>query len=106
MKTIEKNLAVIVIALCLFIPISAWGHEAGWPGKRLAKVFPKAKKFSKKQVTLSPEQIGRIEKVIEEKIGAEDKAPTFYLAYGTLEKKEEQKADLLPLLITLNHKLS
>jgi len=87
---------VIITAFCLFIPISTWGHEAGWPGKRLAKVFPKAKKFSSKKVTLNPEQIGRIEKATGEKIGAEEKTPTFYLAYGTPEKKEEQKASPSP----------
>jgi len=59
-----------------------WSHESAWPGKRLAEVFPKAKKFKSRQVTLTAEQIARIEKETGTRIEGEDKTPTFYIAYG------------------------
>jgi len=57
-----------------------WTHESAWPGKRLAEVFPKAKKFKSRQVTLTAEQIARIEKETGTRIEGEDKTPTFYIA--------------------------
>ena len=62
-----------------------WTHESAWPGKRLAEVFPKAKKFKARQVTLTAEQIARIEKETGSKVEGEDKEPTFYVAYGPVE---------------------
>ena len=67
-------------------------HEAGWPGKRLAEVFPNAKNFKARQVTLNAEQIASIEKTTGAKIGTEEKTPTFYIAYGI---DKESKSDKL-----------
>ena len=67
-------------------------HEAGWPGKRLAGVFPNAKNFKARQVTLNAEQIASIEKATGTKIGTEEKTPTFYIAYGI---DKESKSDKL-----------
>ena len=69
-----------------------WSHESAWPGKRLAEVFPKAKKFKSRQVTLTAEQIARIEKETGSKVEGEDKEPTFYVPYG---QAEEGKSDEL-----------
>ena len=69
-----------------------WTHESEWPGKRLAEVFPKAKKFKARQVTLTAEQIARIEKETGSKVEGEDKEPTFYVPYG---QAEEGKSDEL-----------
>ena len=69
-----------------------WSHESEWPGKRLAEVFPKAKKFKARQVTLTAEQIARIEKETGSKVEGEDKEPTFYVAYG---QAQEGKSDEL-----------
>ena len=91
-----------ILLLALFTSILiltgslSWAHEAGWPGKRLAQVFPKAKDFKKRQVTLSAAQIARVEKATGSKLGVEDKSPTFYIAYGVVESSildEGSKSD-------------
>ncbi len=89
-------LLALFTSILVLISSLSWAHEAGWPGKRLAQVFPKAKDFKKRQVTLSAAQIARVEKATGSKIGVEDKSPTFYIAYGIVESSvldEESKSD-------------
>lgn len=60
----------------------AEAHQRSWPGKRLAEALPEAKKFTQKQVALTPSQIEWIEKNLGESIRTEDKSPTFYVGTG------------------------
>ena len=87
-RHLVRPLTLLVMVLTLTSSV-VWAHEAGWPGKRLSEVFPKAKTFKPRQVTLTPAQIARIEKAAGAKIGVEDKVPTFYVAY--IEDKEAGK---------------
>ena len=82
MRKVLMSAAVLFGALLVLWTSSVWTHESAWPGKRLAEVFPKAKKFKARQITLTAEQIARIEKETGSRIEGEDKAPTFYIAYG------------------------
>lgn len=90
-----KRFGLIILSFVFIFILSNTlliAHEAGWPGKRLAGVFPNAKNFKARQVTLSAEQIASIEKATGAKIGAEEKTPTFYIAYGI---DKESKSDKL-----------
>jgi Na+-translocating ferredoxin:NAD+ oxidoreductase RnfG subunit len=85
MRRILMSAAVLFSAILVLWASSVWTHESAWPGKRLAEVFPKAKKFKARQVTLTAEQIARLEKETGSTIEGEDKEPTFYIAYGPVE---------------------
>ncbi len=78
-----------IATVSLLLP-SALAHERTWPAKRLQKTWPEAKKFSSKQVSLTPNQIKHLE---EDgiRIGVEDKSPTFYYAERTDEKTGRKK---------------
>lgn len=88
-KRFVVSTALLSMTLVFMISFG-WAHEAGWPGKRLSKVFPKATRFKARQVTLTPNQIARIEKATGSKLGVEEKTPTFYIAYGKDEKTGKQ----------------
>lgn len=77
-------------------------HEAGWPGKRLAGVFPNAKNFKARQVTLNAEQIANIEKATGTKIGTEEKTPTFYIAYGIDKESKSDKVQPIGAVIFID----
>jgi hypothetical protein len=91
MRRALRPAAILLGAVLMLWASSAWAHEAEWPGKRLAVVFPKAKKFKSQQVTLTAEQVARIEKETGTRIEGENKAPKFYIAYGDSEKSESGK---------------
>lgn len=83
-----KRLGVFIIALvALMVSSSVSAHQRGWPGKRLAQTFPEAAKFTSRQVTLSMDQIGRIEEAIGERLEPESRVPTFYPAFGKAGEK-------------------
>ncbi len=86
----RRFLITVLVFVLMLSTIFAWAHEAGWPGKRLAQVFPEAKNFKTRQVTLSLEQIKSIQEATGTKIGAEEKTPTFYIAYGVDKDKKSQ----------------
>ena len=85
MRRASISVAILSSAILVLWTSLVWTHESAWPGKRLAEVFPKAKKFKARQVTLTAEQIARIEKETGSKVEGEDKEPTFYVAYGPVE---------------------
>lgn len=91
----SKRFGLLILSFVSIFMLSSTlilAHEAGWPGKRLAEVFPNAKNFKARQVTLNAEQIANIEKATGTKIGTEEKTPTFYIAYGI---DKESKSDKL-----------
>ena len=77
MKRLSMVIVVMVVAAVLF-SMTASAHQKGWPGKRLREAFPEANKFTSQQVTLSADQISRIEQAIGEKLEPESRVPTFF----------------------------
>lgn len=75
---------------------------AGWPGKRLAEVFPKAKSFKAHQVTLAAEDIAYVEKETGTKIKGEDRSPTFYIAYGIGEENKSDKLQIIGAVVFMD----
>ncbi|MEK7395340.1 MAG: hypothetical protein AAB116_00235 [Candidatus Poribacteria bacterium] len=91
----SKRFSLLILSFVFIFILSSTlilAHEAAWPGKRLAGVFPNAKNFKARQVTLNAEQTASIEKATGTKIGTEEKTPTFYIAYGI---DKESKSDKL-----------
>ena len=99
-KRLHLFLAVLVAVM--FVATMSWAHEAAWPGKRLSEVFPKAKNLKPRQVTLTPDQIGRIEKAAGAKIGVEEKSPTFYIASGVDENSESDKVGTIGAVVFID----
>lgn len=86
MKHSGKGISAIVLTALLFgLPVSA--HQKGWPGKRLSEVFPEADRFTSRQVSLSIDQISRIEQAIGERVEPENRVPTFYPALNKAGEK-------------------
>ena len=71
-------------------------NEKTIPAKKLATIFPKAKKFVTKNVALTPEKVASIEKEIGAKLGSKDLKPTFYIALN-----EDKKPMGLVLFVTV-----
>lgn len=81
MTRVQSGIAVTVL-MVLPLASSLEAHQKGWPGKRLGQTFPEAAKFTSRQVTLSSDQLGRIEQALGERVEAESRTPTFYPAYN------------------------
>lgn len=81
------HLGALIIITTLLISPTAFGHQKGWPGKRLSQTYPEAAKFTSRQAGLSAEQIGRIEQALGERMEAESRAPTFYPAFNKAGEK-------------------
>ena len=62
-------------------------HQKGWRDKFLSQVFPEAVKFTSRKVTISSDQLSRIEQIIGERINSEDRNPTFYPSFNKDGKK-------------------
>jgi Na+-translocating ferredoxin:NAD+ oxidoreductase RnfG subunit len=86
MTRVPVYVAVTALLVVILAP-SAGAHQKGWPGKRLSQTFPEAAKFTSRQVTLSSDQLGRIEQVIGERVEAESRTPTFYPAFNKAGEK-------------------
>ncbi len=69
----------ILILSCLTLSLSALAHEKVWPEKRLRQVWPEAKTFTSRQVTLNADQMSSVTSG-GVKIASEDRSPTFYFA--------------------------
>ncbi|MEO6666722.1 MAG: hypothetical protein ABIO65_08140, partial [Nitrospiria bacterium] len=82
----HMSLAVAMLLLTALAP-AVEAHQKGWPGKLLNQTFPEAAKFTSRQVTLSPDQLGRIEQAIGERVEAENRTPTFYPAFNKAGEK-------------------
>src|SRR3989304_6248143 len=85
-----KRFGAVVLAWIFVMVVlgpSASAHQKGWPGKRLSQTYPEAVKFTSRQVTLSSDQIGRIEQAIGERVEPENRVPTFYPAFNKAGEK-------------------
>lgn len=80
MTRVRVAIAVTTL-MALFLVSVADAHQKGWPGKRLSQVFPEAAKFTSRQVTLSPDQLARIEQALGERVESESRTPTVYPAF-------------------------
>lgn len=80
-------LGTLIMITTLLISPTVFGHQKGWPGRRLGQTYPEAAKFTSRQAGLSAEQIGRIEQALGERIEAESRAPTFYPAFNKAGEK-------------------
>lgn len=86
MKRLSYGIIIMVLGtMILGTAVSA--HQRGWPGKRLSQTFPGAAKFTSRQVTLTMDQIGRIEQAIGERVEPENRVPTFYPAFNKAGEK-------------------
>ncbi|MFZ5862500.1 MAG: hypothetical protein ACOYXR_06670 [Nitrospirota bacterium] len=86
MTPVQRAIAVTAM-MGLALASAAQAHQKGWPGKRLSQTFPDAAKFTSRQVTLSADQLGRIEQAIGERVEPENRTPTFYPAFNTAGEK-------------------
>ena len=86
MTRVPLYVAVTALLVVMLAP-SAGAHQKGWPGKRLGQTFPEAAKFTSRQVTLSSDQLARIEQAIGERVEAESRTPTFYPAFNKAGEK-------------------
>ena len=96
----QTHTLLSLISLCILIMIwqvdTVGSNEKTIPAKRLASIFPKAKKFVTKNVALTPEKVASIEKEIGAKLGSKDLLPTFYIALN-----EDKKPMGLVLFVTV-----
>ena len=65
--------------LVLSTPLLSSARDTQLSGQKLATIFPKAKKFVQRNVTLAAEQIASIEKELGVKLQSEDLKPIFYI---------------------------
>lgn len=86
MKRFSAGILIMVLAIVAAGPF-AYAHQKGWPGKRLSQTYPEAAKFTSRQVTLSSDQIGRIEQAVGERVEPENRVPTFYPAFDKTGEK-------------------
>jgi len=86
MKHFGKGILMMIVTALLLGP-TASAHQKGWPGKRLSEAFPDADRFTSRQVSLSADQISRIEQAIGERVEPENRVPTFYSALDKAGKK-------------------
>lgn len=82
-RNIVVCIGIVAITAAVFLTVDmSLAHQKGWPGKRLSQTFPEAAKFTSRQVTLSTDQMARIEQAIGERLEANNRTPTFYPATG------------------------
>lgn len=77
----NKFVAIVVLVLGFaVIGSAAFGHDPVWPGEKLKALFPQAESFEQKNLYVSDEQRGRIEKALGSRLPEEDLKPSIYLA--------------------------
>lgn len=86
MKRLGMVFLIFVLTGKMFIS-AAFAHQKGWPGKRLGQTYPESAKFTSRQVTLSSDQMSRIEQALGERVEPENRTPTFYPAFDTAGEK-------------------
>ncbi len=77
--------------LMLSVPIFSLADETEWPKggrerQKLEAIFPKAKKFVRRNVGLTPAKIASIEKELGAKLRTEDQKPIFYIPISNKKK--------------------
>lgn len=81
-----SGLLLVSVLLLSFTPLFGNAHETEWPGKKLAAIFPKAKKFVQRNAVLTPDKIKSIEKELGSKLLKEDQKPVFYIPINEQKK--------------------
>lgn len=78
----RAGILLVIVSLMVITPLLSDAHETEWPGKKLAAIFPKAKKFVQRSALLTKEKIASIEKELGTKLRKEDQKPIFYIPIG------------------------
>ena len=82
----RAGILLVIVSLMVLTPLLSDAHETEWPGKKLAAIFPKAKKFVQRSATLTKEKIASIEKELGTKLRKEDQKPIFYIPISDQKK--------------------
>ncbi len=82
----RAGILLVIVSLMVLTPLLSDAHETEWPGKKLAAIFPKAKKFVQRSATLTKEKIASIEKELDTKLRKEDQKPIFYIPISDQKK--------------------
>ena len=80
------SVLLILVFLLVSAPLFSNAQDAEFPAQKLTAIFPKAKKFVRKNAVLTPEKIMSIEKEIEDKLRAMDLKPIFYIPINDANK--------------------
>ena len=78
----RQSRAGILLGLVFFLlsePLLADSHEKEWPEQKLVAIFPEAKKFVQRSVTLTDDKIDAIEEKLGAALRTEDQKPIFYI---------------------------
>ncbi len=73
------RLLIASVTVLLLSCTSVFAHEKKWPERRLREVWPEAKSFISKQISLTASQISELT-VDGFKTNSNERSPTFYLA--------------------------
>ena len=80
------SVLLTLVFLMVSVPLFSNAQDAEFPARRLAGIFPKAKKFVRKNAVLIPDKITSIEKEIGGKLRAVDLKPIFYIPINDANK--------------------
>lgn len=78
-RPFRVGMLFVLVSLMVITPLLSEAHETEWPGKKLAAIFPKAKKFVQRSASLTKDKIKSIEKELSTKLRKEDQKPIFYI---------------------------
>lgn len=79
MRPTQMRILLFTLSVMIIIPIYVNAHETEFPGEKLNAIFPEAKKFVPRSVSLTKEKIASIEKELGTKLRKEDLKPIFYI---------------------------
>lgn len=85
-RPLRAGMLLVLVFSMAITPLLSNAHETEWPGKKLAAIFPKAKKFVQKSASLTKEKIASIEKELGAKLRKEDQKPVFYIPISDQKK--------------------
>ena len=80
------SVLLTLVFLMVSAPLFSNAQDAEFPARRLAAIFPKAKKFVQKTAMLTPDKIASIEKDIGDKLRTADLKPIFYIPINDANK--------------------
>ena len=80
------SVLLTLVFLMVSAPLFSNAQDAEFPARRLAAIFPKAKKFVQKTAVLTPDKIASIEKEIGDKLRMVDLKPIFYIPINDANK--------------------
>ncbi len=79
MRLTQMGILLVIFSAMIITPIYVNAHETEYPGEKLDAIFPKAKKFVQRSVSLTKDKITSIEKELGAKLLKEDLKPIFYI---------------------------